>query len=194
MPTVQVLTPPTATAEPVSLALANSVLRLDLDLSSTDDAIKGQVEYLQLLLSAAREKVEAYTGRFFAPQTLQLTYALAEAYELPTGATAVSVSGYFDTLDALATRVTYLEEYRKAISISRELDWPYPALAQTYTVTAEIPENVNVPALAKSAILELTGEWFRNRETTLADVRSVVELPVSWKVKLSALVVNPIGY
>ncbi len=193
MPTVQILTPPDASAEPVTLALANTALRLDLDLSSTDEAEVGQREFLQLLLSAAREKVEAYTGRYFAAQTLSITYLLGEAYELPGGATAVSVSGYFDTLDALAARSAYLEEYRKGISISRELDWA-TALQQTYTVVSEIPENVNVPALAKSAILELAGEWYKNRESTSAGNLVTSELPVSYRVKLAGLVVNPIGY
>lgn len=192
MPAIQVLTPPTANTEPVSLAMVNAVLCLDLDLASTDEAIVGQLDYLKLLISAAREKTEAYTGRYFAPQELEITYTLDEPYELPAGAEASAVSGFFDSLEALGNRSAYLEEYRKGISISRELPWGQ-AVLQTYTVTASIPEGVNVPALAKSAILELVGEWYRNRETTLADVRSISELPVSWKVKLAPLVINPLG-
>jgi hypothetical protein len=184
MPAIQILTPPVATAEPVSLALLKQHVRKD---GNDED------ELLKVYLSAAREKVEAYTGRYFAPQTLKITYSLSEPYELPEGATAASVSGYFDTLDALAARAAYLVEYRKGISISRDLDWPYPALDQAYTVTASIPETVNVPALAKAAILELAGEWYRNRETTTAGVVAVSELPVSWRVKLAPLVVNPLG-
>jgi hypothetical protein len=191
MPRVQLLAAPTAEAEPVTLALANAALRLDLDVESTDPAIAGQLDYLQTLLSAAREKVEAYTGRFFAAQTLQLTYTLDEAYVLPNGAEATAVTGFFTEVGELDGWLGRMEEYRKGISISRELPWS-EALNQAYTVTATIATPV-VPALAKAAILELAGEWYRNRETTAAGVAVISELPVSWKVKLAQLVVNPLG-
>jgi uncharacterized phiE125 gp8 family phage protein len=195
MPTTQVLTPPTTQAEPVSLALANAQLRLDLDLSSIDPAIVGQIELLQLKLSAAREMVEAYTGRYFSAQTLAITYELGEGYTLPAGATVVSVSGFFSTLEELANASTYLEEYRKGISINRELPWA-EAMRQTFTVEVTIgteDEPVFVPAIIKEAILELTGEMYRNRETSQAGYANVPELPVSWRVKLAPLRVTVLG-
>lgn len=199
MPTIQIVTPPTPEAEPVTLALANAALRLDLDLVSTDAAIVAQREYLALLLSAARQKVESYTGRYYAAQTLRLTYTLDEGYTLPAGAVATAVEGFYATLEALATAGAFLEEYRKGISVSRELDW-HTALAQTYTVTADVTPDPAFLALAKLAMLELAGEWYKNRETTVAGSGSssgassvIAELPVSWKIKLRPAVLNPLG-
>lgn len=190
MPTTVVTVLPTA--EPVTLAMAVAALRLDVDVDATDAATVGQLDLLQLYLSAAREKVEAYTGRYFAAQTVAITYELGEGYALPAGATATAVSGFFTTLEALADASATLEEYRKGISINRTLPWG-DALRQTFTVTATVVPDTQYLNLAKAAMLELTGEWFRNRETTVAGVAVIAELPVSWKVKLAQAVVHPIG-
>lgn len=202
MPTARVLVPPTVSAEPVSLALVNAHGRLDLneelvtafDATGTkpegaDAALWGQVELANVFRRAARKKVEAHTGRYFAPQTLELTYSLSEPYQLPAGAVAVSVSGYFDTLEALAARATYLEEYRKGITVNRE--WLLAeGFAQTYAVVATVPGDVEYADVASRAILELTAEWCKNRETGGSQSQ---ELPVSWRVTLAQAVVHPFG-
>lgn len=185
MPTTQVLTPPDATAEPITRALLAAQCRLDLDPDSTDPAIQAQWELLDVYRSAAREKVEAYTGRLLAAQEVEYSFSLDEPYQLPVGATATAVRGFLTDLAQLPTLGQWLEEYRKGISTNRELDWPYPALAQTYTVTASIAAPV-VPALAKTAMLLLAAEMYRDREPT-------TELSVSWKMQLQQLVVNPLG-
>ncbi len=185
MPTTRILTPPTPEAEPVTLSLADAALRLDLDLESTDAAIVAQRDYLQLLISAAREKVEAYTGRYFAPQEVEITFRLDEAYTLPSGATATAVSGFYTDLQGLANASAYLEEYRKGISISRDLPWN-EALAQTYKVTATTTGDTQFQALAKTVMLKLVAEWWKNRELS--------ELPVSLRVELQPAVLNPLGY
>lgn len=201
MPTIQVLPATTAPTEPVTLALLSASLRLDLDAaavaayeanpsaSGLDAAVAAQLELLAMLRTAARELVEQHTSRYFAAQKLRITYELGEEYLLPDGATATAVSGFFTTLaDLLAWQP---EEYRKGISVSRELPWG-EALRQTYTVEASITAPV-VPGLAKTAILELVGEWYRNRETTAAGA-TLSELPVSWRVKLAPLRINPLAY
>lgn len=168
-------------AEPVSLELLRAWVRVD---GGQEDAV------LDHLRKAAREKVEAYTGRFFAGnQLLRITFELGEPYLLPAGAVAGSVSGYYTDLTQLLGHTSYLEEYRKGISIERQLDWPYPALSQTYTVVATIPDEWACPELAKSAILELAGEWYRNRESTTVGTIAP-ELPVAWRVKLAELRVH----
>jgi hypothetical protein len=203
MPTIVVQTPPTAAAEPVKLALLNAALRLDYDpvaiaayeagtATGLDPAVVAQLELLKVYRDAARQKVEAYTGRFFAPQTLAITYGLDEPYVLPAGATATAVTGFFTTLAALNDAAAYLVEYQKGISVNRQLSIATAAL-QTYTVTATTTGDPQYGALAKAAILELTGEWYRNRETTVAGVAVISELPVSWKVKLAQAVVQPLG-
>lgn len=198
MPTVRILTPPTQ--EPVSLALLVAQVRLDADgvalaayeaKTLADAALVGQLDLLALYGQAAREKVEAYTGRYFAPQTLELTYELGEPYVLPSGATAASVSGFFTTLADLADAAAYLEEYRKGISINRQLPWA-EALQQTYTVTASVVADPQFSGLAKRAVLELAAEWYRNRETT-ADARGLTELPAAWRVALAEARVSVLG-
>ena len=181
MPTVVVLTPPTLSQEPVSLALLKAQARVD---GNGEDAL------LTVYGRAAREKVEAYTGRYFAAQTLELTYTLREAYRLPPGATATAVTGFYTTLIQLTDNAAYLAEYQKSISVNRDLDWSQ-AIEQTYTVTATLTAPP-VPGLALAAMLELAGEWYRNRETTVAGVAVISELPVSWRVKLAELVIKPI--
>lgn len=152
----------------------------------------GEDELLAIYATAAREKVEAYTGRFFAPQTLELTYTLGETYKLPAGAVATAVTGFYTTLTALTDNAAYRAEYYKGISVSRDFDW-HLAIEQTYTVTVAIAAPP-VPGLALAAMLELAGEWYRNRETTVADVARITELPVSWRVKLAELVIKPLAY
>lgn len=203
MPEIRVLVPPTAKAELVPLDELNAALRLDLDPAllaahlagtvpdGTDPALLGQIKYVERLGRAARKKAEAYTGRYFADQTLELSYTLEEPYELPAGATAVSVSGYFDTLDALAARGTWLVEYQKGISINRQ--WPLEAaFAQTYTVTANVVADMAYSDLAAVAITELVGEWYKNRETT--GEGRFGELPVAWRVKLAEARVTVLGF
>ena len=183
MPTVVVLTPPTASQEPITLALLKAQARVD---GNGEDAL------LLVYAAAAREKVEAYTGRFFAPQTLELTYTLGETYKLPAGGTATAVTGFYTTLTALADNTAYLAEYYKGVSVNRDLDWRL-AIEQTYTVTVAIAAPP-VPGLALAAMLELAGEWYRNRETTVSGVATITELPVSWRVKLAELVIKPLAY
>lgn len=195
MPTTRVLTPPTVAAEPVSLAKLVTHVKIDADRalvaayiagqpmpSNADPAIWDELDLLQLYLSGAREKVEAYTGRYYGAQKLAITYELGEAYELPAGATATAVSGYFTTLAALTA--FSLEEYRKGISVNRQLPWGY-AMQQAYTVEATTTGDTQYLNLAKRAILEIAAEWYRNRETTVAGVAVISELPVSWRVTLA---------
>jgi hypothetical protein len=192
MPTIQVQTPPVPQAEPATPALLNAALRLDLDVASADPAIVAQLELLKLYGAAARRLVELHTGRFVAAQTVRLIYTLSEAYELPEGATATAVSGFFGSLEALDNATTYLSEYRKGAGVNRDLPWSQAQL-QTYTVIASISPTATDPLLV-AAILELAGEMYKNRETTLAGYATSAELPVSWRVKLAHLVVHPLGY
>jgi hypothetical protein len=203
MPEYRVLVPPTADKELVPLDELNAALRLDLDpvlvaayladplAEAADPALIGQIKYVERLGRAARKKVEAYIGRYLAPQTVRISYTLEEPYELPVGATAVSVSGYFDTLEALAARGTWLVEYQKGISINRQLPLE-AAFAQTYTVVAEVVADVEYSDLAATAITELVGEWYKNRETT--GEGRFGELPVSWRVKLAEARVTVLGF
>jgi hypothetical protein len=176
VPITRILTPPAAEAEPVTLALLKAQARVDGD---------AEDELLRLYASAARERVEAYTGRYFAAQTLELTFELGEAYILPAGATATSVTGFFTSLDALAARASYLSEYRKAGAVSRDLPWA-EALQQTYTLTATITGDTQYRSLCLGVMLKLAAESYRNRE--------VADLSVQWRLDLAPACTLPIGY
>jgi hypothetical protein len=183
MPLTQRLAQPanTPVTEPVDLALLRAWVRVD---GEQDDVI------LRQLLTAAREKVENYTVLHLAGrQRLALTFDLSETYALPEGATFVSVSGFFTNLETLTA--WSLEEYRKGISVNRELHWS-EAISQQYTVVVDMPAAPYCPQVATSAILELAAEWYRNRDTSSSAGVVPRELPVSWRVKLAELRPNPL--
>jgi hypothetical protein len=150
--------------------------------SGSDPALWAELKLMGRKLRAARKLVEGYTQRLFAPQKIAVTYELNEPYVLPDGATAIAVTGFFKTLADL--QAFSLEEYRKGISINRELPWS-AALAQTYTVEMDAVADAEWFDLACEAILELASEWYRHRETTIAGVAVITALPVSWQVKLA---------
>ncbi|SDY97645.1 head-tail connector protein [Hymenobacter psychrophilus] len=180
MPTTVVLSAASEAQEPVSLALLKQWLRVDTD---------GEDELLTLLQKAARHLCEQYTGRFFAGQTVETTFELGEPYQLaPLAGEPTAVRGYFTDLSQLPPS---LEEYRKGISISRELAWE-DALQQRYTVTYPINAG-EVPELAKQCILELVAEMYRNRESSSVGTISP-ELPVNFRVKLAPLRIQPLMY
>jgi hypothetical protein len=188
-----VLPSETPATEPVSVADAVAEWRLPVvDTAATDEATKAEVRLIQRKLQAARELVESYTGRYFAGgQRVELVYELAEPFTLPVGAEIESVSGFFTSVEAL--NAFNWEEYRKGISINRQIDW-YAAGKQTYTVIVSLPESAadNAPGRVKEAILELGGEFYRNRETSsTAGIGQGRELPVSYRVKLADLVLKP---
>lgn len=180
MPLTTPVSAPSEAQEPVSVVLLKQWCRVDTD---AEDAV------LLHLGKAARELVEGYTGRYFAAQTVQTTFELGEDYQLdPLAGEPTAVSGYFTDLSQLPPS---LEEYRKGISISRELPRD-EALRQTYTVTYPI-NGGQVPELARQAILELAAEWYRNRESSSVATISP-ELPVNYRVKLAPLRLKPIAY
>lgn len=188
-----VLPSTTPTTEPVSVADAVAEWRLPaLDTTATDEATKAEVRLIQRKLQTARELVEAYTGQYFAGgQRVELVYEVSEPFLLPVGAVVERVSGFFTSIEAL--NAFNWEEYRKGSSINRELDW-VSAGKQTYTVVVRLPEAAadNAPARVKEAILELGGEFYRNRETSASSGNIPRELPVSYRVKLADLVRKPI--
>lgn len=190
MPSYQVVTPATPEQEPVSLAQACVHCAIDLDLASIDQLEVARKEHLQTLVTGAREYAESYTGRLYAGQTVDATFRMDEAYALPAGGQAISVTGYFTDLAQLGNQSTYLEEYRKGISISREYPMAW-LLEQTYTVRIAVTTPV-VKAQVKAAILELVAEWNKNRESSVNGTISV-QTQMNWERKLASERINPLG-
>jgi len=175
MPSTQVLVPPTADTALASLALLKKQVRAD---SGEED------DLLQVYLDAAREMVEGETCRYYGAHTLAITFRLDEPYKLPVGATALTVSGAFTTLDALENIPAYVEEYRKGISINRELPLS-TLLEQEYTVVATTPGDTQYAGLAKRVTLALAADFYRNREVT--------PLSAQWRVELAPARTNVLG-
>ncbi|GAB2959013.1 hypothetical protein GCM10027048_27760 [Hymenobacter coalescens] len=199
MPSVIRLDTTTPVTEPVGLSLANVHARLGLRLNEAGDgphpdatAEEGaEVAYAQHLLRAAREEAENFTGLSFAGgQRLEYTFELGEAYRIPAGATVESVTGFFDSVDAI--EAFSVEEYRKGISINRELAWDY-ALLQTYTVTLQMPAVFTAPAVVVQAILLLFAEWYKNREVSVNGAISVAT-QVQWQNLLGKLRALPASF
>lgn len=202
MPTIQAQPSTTPLVEPISLARAAAWLRLDLepallaayttqaDLTVFDPQTVADLDNVAMLRTAAREKVEAYTGRYYSPQRLAFTFVLGEPYALPAGATPVSVSGFFTDLAQLTGVAAWLLEYQKGISVERQLPLVV-ALSQSYTVVADITADAAFRSVAERAMLELLAEWYRNRETSGSS--QLAELPVSFRVTLAEARVNPLG-
>jgi len=193
MPTVKRLAPlPNSTplAEPVTVADAVAEWRLPVDLTATDEATKAEIRLIERKLKAARELVENHVGDYYVGgQRLAYTFRLDESYAVPEGATVESVSGFFADLTALES--WSWEEYRKGISINRELPLCVAA-RQTYTVVVALPGSLTPDALVVESILELGGEFYRNRETSASAGTVPRELPVSYRVKLAPLVRKPV--
>lgn len=183
MPSTQRLPQPSGTTiqEPVGLALLRAWVRVE----GEEDLV------LEHLLTAAREKVEAYTGKFYAgSQRVAYTFELDEPYTLTSDYTVEGVTGFFDSVEAL--EAFDFVEYQKGIHINRELPLCL-ARAQTYTVTAVLPASTVCPEIVKSAILELAAEWYRNRESSNVGTISP-ELPVNFRVKLAEERAKPIAF
>lgn len=182
MPTIKRLATTTPVTEPVAIDLFRQWVRVD---GTAEDAV------LTSCLKAAREKTENYTGRYFVGgQRLAYTFELGEPYSIPEGATVESVSGFFTDLDALAA--WSLEEYRKGISVSRDYPLSY-ALQQTYTVVLQLPEAVEVPAVAEQAMLKVAAELYKNREASVNGTISVAT-QIEWETLLAELRDKPIIY
>lgn len=175
MPILETVAQPTT--EPVSLATAKLHLRVD----GTDED-----QYIGLLISGARQQVENYCGRPFTSQTVQATYELNEPYALPPGAgTPTAVTGFFTDVAQLPTMGTYLEEYRKGITITRELSL-LDIGPQTYTVT--VPIEVDCPPDVQLALLEIVGESYKNRESSVATLSVATRMKLAPYVRKTVLV------
>ena len=150
-------------AELIPLELARQWLRVD---DGAQDAV------ILLLAAAAREYVEAYTGRALTPRVLATTFLLGQPYQLPVqpAGEPTAVSGAITDVADLARG--YSEAYRKGIVVSR--DYPlgdaglYSATTPTYTVTYPAGYAAGAcPAALQSAALKVLSELYENRENTV---------------------------
>lgn len=176
MRTPKVIAPPTV--EPVSLEEARLHLRIDAfdsPLSHPDDPL------ILVLITAAREWCESFTGRTIAAATLE--YALdtwpcdGEPIELPRGAVqAVTSFVYIDSAGDQQTFASYqLDTYSDPPRILPLTGQTWPDLADQmnavrvrylagFVLAGDSPDPTPLPASFKAAILLLVGHWYERRE------------------------------
>jgi uncharacterized phiE125 gp8 family phage protein len=173
IPSVRVVTPPGS--EPVSLTEAKAHLRV---LHTAEDTLIGT------LITAARQRAEAYLGRALITQTRELTLdrwptALMDGHEdivLPGGlVTSVTSVKYTNTDGTEATwaGANYvLDTLREPGRITRAYGISWPALRPgpngvrvRYVVGAATAADV--PALIKAGVLLYLGHLYANREAVV---------------------------
>ena len=163
-------------AEPISLDEAKRHVRIDIDETDHDD-------YLQDLITVAREQVETITWRKLVTQTW---YAYLQEWprgkyiELPFGklqtVTAVKytdVDGDESTQDN--TEYIVGTDYQKGrITLADGYTWPSETLYPSNPIEVEFVCGyglaVSVPPQIKHAIKMIISELFENRETSIIGV------------------------
>lgn len=183
--------------EPVSVEVARVYAKID-DESDVEE------ELIPLLLSAAREACEAYTGLSFVPKTFRATVPYvdyASRPQFPHGPNiqivAVEDADGVDVTEQMFSGTNWYAEYLKGMSVNNTFKedycgfggWGYanPYLEQNYTVTytAGYAED-KLPAKAKAAILATFMELYQNRGNSIPG-QYLAELPSSAKELLAPL-------
>lgn len=139
---------------------------------------------LLVFIQAAREKAESYTNRDFVSKVKTSSYPADQNCPIAT-ADILTVSGLYTSVDDLSSASTYWEEYRKGITISRDLPIDWNNLP-TYTITYQVTvDPADVPASAKIAIAKIASDLYENREAS-SDL-SNKSLSISHRVLLDPL-------
>lgn len=175
MPLVLV-TPPAS--EPVSLKEAKEHLRVD---HASDEAL------IASLIAAARDAVEAHTGRALVTQTWRLDLSAFPAcdggIEIPKPPTASITSiAYTDTAGASQTlagsEYTLVADVGPRAGVARVV----PAYGKAWPSTQDVPNAVRitfvagygaasaVPQSIRAALLLLLGDLYGNREAQTAQI------------------------
>lgn len=159
---------------PVTLDQARDHVRAD----SQDDPL------ISAYLAAATDIVEAWTGLSLLTRTVTLTTPrLHDRMVLPVSPIQSLVFQYLDlagaaqTLDASLYVVTGLSTLRSRVCLLSGNSWPamldHPAAVTATAVVGYGDSGSAVPPAIRQAILLLVGDFFANREDTIAE-RGVV--------------------
>lgn len=158
--------------EPITLAEAKLQCGIATDVNYHDPL-------LQILITAAREKVEADTSRAIITQTWDYSFDLwpigLEAIYLPRAPVASITSvKYYDQANAqqtLSTTVykTMLDREPGEIRVHYQQQWPFlygePGGITVRYVAGYGTANTSVPQSLRQALLLLIDHWFENRDT-----------------------------
>ena len=156
------------TAQPVTLDQARAHVRAD----TSDDTMTA------LYLASAIDLVQAWTGLGLCPQTVQISrprldtrmaLAIGPVQEI-TGITYLDVNGAQQTLNPASYVATGLGTMQAGLQLAQGQSWPmlyqHPACI---TLTANIGYPSAIPPAIVQAILLLVGDFYANREDTIAE-------------------------
>jgi uncharacterized phiE125 gp8 family phage protein len=155
--------------EPITLLEAKNHVRVDDD---ADD------NYITLLITAAREYCEGYTGRALATQTLEEqldAFPCADYIELPRPPLQSVTSVKYTDSGGTETTMTVTTQYVvDADSTVGRIVLPYGVTWPTATLSTVNPIKIRytagyyasnlIPKSIKQAMLLLIGHWYKNRE------------------------------
>jgi len=175
--------------EPITLAEAKLHLRVETS-ETVDDTL------ITALITVAREFGEHYTGRAFAPQTLEMALPCFPEYEddyidldMPPVATITSVK---------YTDATGVEQTIAGSAYALSLYGDSRRIAPTYNVywptTQDVPDAVRIryvtgytvlPKAAKAGLLLLIGHLYENRQAV--STLSLDEIPMGARSLLDTI-------
>lgn len=174
--------------EPVSLAEAKLHLRVETAETAEDTLITG-------LITAAREAAEHYTGRGFAPQTLEVVMdnfpTTSGGIELPLSpvATITSVkytdnAGVEQTLSSTKYALS-LYGLARDLTLTYSSEWPDTQAIPNAVRIVQVCGYATLPKAAKSALLLLIGHLYENRQAVSA--LKVEEIPMGARALLDTI-------
>jgi uncharacterized phiE125 gp8 family phage protein len=176
---LQIVTPPAA--EPVTLENAKEFLSIEAADTTFDSLIDG-------FIGAAREQIEAVTGRSLAAQTYVLTLdEFSDAIELPRGpVTAVEWVRFID-LDGAAQTIA---DSDYTVDLSSDPQWIVRNSSAQWPRTLDAINVVSIrytagyaalPGPLRTAILLMVGDMFAFRETAAVG-SAATRLPTSTQI------------
>jgi uncharacterized phiE125 gp8 family phage protein len=166
-----------ATFEPVSLAEARAHLRLD---QTTEDA------YVELLIAAARERVEQDTHRKLCTQTLDYFcnhFPCSGVLEIPTAPVSAitsvnyTVEGVAETAFSSTYYNTDIVSEPARIVLTTSASWPTGTLKTVNAVRVRFVAGYadgSCPQALRAAMLLLIGHLFENREAVTLGQTAVI--------------------
>jgi uncharacterized phiE125 gp8 family phage protein len=161
-----------ADTEPVTLPEAKK--QVHVEYHTDDDA------YIERLISAAREHVEAYCGTRIPEQIVAVKCdSFADFAWLPVVPVQSIGIQYVDIDGATQTLSTDVYELRAddldaSIVLKFGQSWPSIQKGSRITVTAVVGYSTT-PQAVRQAILVLVSEWFETREISKSDGRTVLD-------------------
>jgi uncharacterized phiE125 gp8 family phage protein len=184
-----------ATGEPITLEDVKSQLRLELGQTNED-------EFLEGLITAARQHVENITGRKLMPQTWTVYYDAwpsgkdnYDTIEIPypplrsipsTGLVYTDSTSGSTTLSSTAWAADTVSEPGRLV-LDYNDDWPTVTLHNNNPIAIEFncgySTAATIPGTIKQAVKMLIGHYYENRESVTGTPSGMKIEETPWAVK-----------